>query len=141
MERNPYTIPSGRPEWGKPAAVVVPNAEHVLQVSSSIAPGSGIVAFRVEEAPTKLVLYYEGNIYDAVNLRAFQQRVHQSYGRMTARYGTIAQSMLPAEWFTVVGAYSPEKLEIDEMDPDLRVWKQDDRKLVPDHQARPARLI
>lgn len=60
-----------------------------------IDPGSGIVGIR--KGPSRmLVIYYEGNRFDAINLREGRERVVCAFGRLATQYPTVAmQGVLP----------------------------------------------
>jgi len=77
-----------------------------------LAPGSGIVG---EAHSAGVLLHYEGNIFDAVNLRRYEDRLKQAAGRLVARYPTRAMLVLPAsevaETMLVVGEYDAENWE------------------------------
>lgn len=61
------------------------------RLDQAIAPGSGIVGFPSRGA-TKIVLYYEGNLYDAENLRDPEERIVSAFGRGATGYPTSAMT-------------------------------------------------
>lgn len=83
-----------------------------------IARGSGIVSLPLPPARTDLLVYFEGNLYDAVNLRTFEERVQCASGRLATNYPTVAMAGFPRSQFVVVGTY--------EFSPDFKL-----------HQFRP----
>lgn len=115
-------IPNTRPAWGDEAAIVVPKIEQQLRVSGSIDPASGIVAFRVHNAPHKLIVYYEGNQFHTSSMAKLEDRVMNAYGRMSKKYPTIAMSMMDASDFEVVGTVQPDRVQIDHDHPALQTW-------------------
>lgn len=60
-----------------------------------ITKGSGIVALPYENEGQ--ILYFEGNIYGAENLKSFLQKVLHAAGRAVKRYPTVAKTFLPEE--------------------------------------------
>lgn len=99
-----------RPGYGEPALIVVPKAESAWV--RTIASGSAIVAFRNDA--DHLVVYYEGNLYGASNLRRFDDRASMAYGRLTQRAPTVAMAMVSASEFVIVGRMTPGQLTISE---------------------------
>jgi hypothetical protein len=71
--------------------------------SHFIARGSGIVAI-AGTSPT-VTVDYEGNIYNAENLRDYTQRVQHAADRLLTRYPTTARGPFPRHTFDVVGTY------------------------------------
>jgi hypothetical protein len=115
-------IPEVRPQWGEPAAVVVPKPEFAQLVSASIDPGSAIVAFRHSASDDRLIVYYESNRLGASNLNTLQERALHAYGRMAKKYPTIAMSSMEANMFEVVGSIDPDRFEIDKTHPAVQAW-------------------
>src|SRR5215471_3957209 len=71
----------------------------------TIIRGSGIVG---QTFDTGLVLIdYEGNRYDAVNLRDYGSRVRRAYERQTASYPTVARMVVPVDALVRVGTFDP----------------------------------
>lgn len=92
---------SDRPGPGSCVNIFIPRPEWEAEVSLSIAPRSGIVGYECE--PGKLLLYYEGNLYGASNLKRWEERVHQAYGRLVQRYPTVAKMVDEAHKYQCVG--------------------------------------
>lgn len=88
--------------------ILVPIFEDVDDIPFDIAPGSAIVAGPVNEDGLRRV-YYEGNLYNAVNLQNFEDKLLVAAGRYESRYPTIAFDMVPddvfASSFKKVGIY------------------------------------
>lgn len=82
--------------------VYVPANDHNL----SIALGSGIVGLPIEDGVVKI--YYEGNIYSAVNLHSFKERVQVAAYRMRDRCPTTAFNVVSSDWLLQVGVYDTE---------------------------------
>jgi hypothetical protein len=95
-----------------------------------IATGSGIVAFRQPDAPDQLVVYFEGNLFGAENLKTLHDRALQAYGRMAKSYPTVAKAQMPADAFEVVGTIDPDRFEIDKDHPALQAWTKHDPELM-----------
>lgn len=85
-----------------------------------IDPGSGIVGIR-KRSMGMLVIYYEGNRFDAINLREGRERVICAFGRLAVQYPTVAMQGVMSEnesqlipvgeiaWPNVISFHSPEK--------------------------------
>src|SRR5262245_57192180 len=73
--------------------------------ATAIADGSGVVG--VESAPGKLTVSYEGNLYDAVNLRNWSDRVIHAADRLRTGYPTSARGIFPAQDFQIIGTVQP----------------------------------
>lgn len=57
----------------------------------------------------RVTAWYEGNIYNAVNLTAFIERVRCAAGRMTTNYPTVALLSVPAQDITVLAEFDLER--------------------------------
>ncbi len=55
---------------------------------ANIKPGSALVG---DPSAARTVVYHEGNVYGADNLRTFAQRLNCAAGRLETRYPTIAR--------------------------------------------------
>jgi pyruvate dehydrogenase complex dehydrogenase (E1) component len=86
--------------------VYVPSKEHDL----GIALGSGIVGLPIENGFVKI--YYEGNIYSAVNLHSFKERIQVAGYRMRDRCPTTAFNVVPNDYLVQVGVYDTESQTI-----------------------------
>lgn len=51
---------------------------------------------------------FEGNIFDAVNLRRYAERVASAYDRLRSNYPTVARRSVPSYLLTWVGAWDHE---------------------------------
>lgn len=62
-----------------------------------IAPNSGIVGRILTETTgiQGMNTYYEGNLYDAVNLRTLSEREHCAADRLVTKYPTVARTFIP----------------------------------------------
>lgn len=129
LKLNLRTVPIGRPEWGAPAALVVPLLEHQEKWGKQIKPGSALVAYMNDQKT--YTLYYEGNMFNAENIRTFSERALHAYGRMTKSYPTVAKSIADPAEFEVVGAFTPDNMELDDS-PALKAWLELDSTLQPD---------
>ena len=72
-----------------------------------------------------MTISFEGNLYGAINLQGYEQRVEHAAARMITRYPTIAKALVPADDLVAVGTFSP----------------RDGLRLNPDHSARVAELL
>jgi hypothetical protein len=60
-----------------------------------IAPGSGIVGLSRDNGG--VLLYFEGNLHNAENLRTYEERLACAAGRLFTRYPTVAKILLSRE--------------------------------------------
>jgi len=61
----------------------------------SIAPGSGIVGIPYEGGESgDLLLYFEGNLHNAINQQRLEDRIVNAAGRLFTRYPTVAMRMV-----------------------------------------------
>ena len=77
-----------------------------------ITRGSGVVMISHEHHKDIPCIYYEGNLYDAVNLRTYEDRIKCAAGRAHTHYPTIACSAILPEntrEFITVGICLPEQ--------------------------------
>lgn len=90
--------------------------------SYPIHPGSAIVGSTPQD-DVQVLVYFEGNLYGAENMRAYEQRVEHAAGRLTQRYPTIAKAMLRPTDLVRVGSYETDAhlLEIEQPDA-LETW-------------------
>lgn len=88
---------------------------------SFIAKGSGIVGTSL--SATHVLIDYEGNLYDAVNLRTFRARVAHAAARHIDRAPTIARVTCAPEDLRSIGFYDEGKHELVITDgPTLALW-------------------
>jgi hypothetical protein len=92
--------------------VVIPTGT----LARTIAPGSGVVARKTSD--DKWQLHYEGNLYDAINLKRFADRVWCAYSRQITKYPTIATLHWPDEDFVIVGTFDPDLGTVTVLSPD-----------------------
>jgi hypothetical protein len=92
----------------------------ILSPASShpIVKGSAIVGQPAQGAERVLV-YYEGNLYGAENLKAYEERVQIAAGRLTQHYPTVARSSLRKEELICVGSFDTQAHLITVDEPDL----------------------
>ena len=74
-------------------------------VRRTIAEGSGIVGTMEDD---RLLIDYEGNLYGAVNIKTFADRVDVAWGRHRVRYPTVARMLVKPEEMRHVGEYDQE---------------------------------
>jgi hypothetical protein len=90
-----------------------------------IAKGSAIVgAFEDRQYDSnRTLVYYEGNLYGAVNLNTFEERCDCAHGRMAQRYPTIAMASIENEDLVLVGYWHPrERIATIDNLPAWTVW-------------------
>lgn len=80
---------------------------HILQpnIPVNIAPQSAIVAS--EDTPH--IVYFEGNLFNAVNLQTYWERLKCAAGRLITRYPTSALQEIQPSDYTVLGYLQAEK--------------------------------
>lgn len=93
--------------------IYIPNGEKAL----GVAKGSGIVGIPTENGMVKI--YFEGNIYQAVNLHRYRERVMVAAFRMKDRCMTVAFDILPSDELVKVGQYDTETNQFVITSPEL----------------------
>lgn len=53
----------------------------------------------------QLLVYFEGNLYGAVNLQRFEDKMLQAAGRLVQKYPTVARCLMPVDQLMEVGTY------------------------------------
>lgn len=86
-------------------AVYVPRPDSTLSVE--LAEGTGIVGTPLAD-PAAILIDFEGNLYDAVNIVTFADRVHHAAERHTSNYPTIARRMALVADLIEVGEFNGE---------------------------------
>ena len=90
---------------GREPVVFVPTGEH--PATAMIAPGSGIVGRPDGGSLTEI--YFEGGIYEQVNMTSFADRVANAHDRMATDYPTVAKMVVPRDALVVVGIFVPRE--------------------------------
>lgn len=102
--------------------VYLPNDEALARM---IVPGSGIVG-RASLFPERIALDYEGNIYGAVNMRTFADRVQIAASRAAANYPTVARALVERERVKRIGVYDEHRGTVTLTEPnaeaELAAW-------------------
>ena len=80
-----------------------------------IAPRSGIVGVPTDQEHTHI--YYEGNLYQSVNMKQFEQKVARAADRLVARYPTVAQMLVPDSMVVRIGDYDTDENV-------MRIWER-----------------
>lgn len=141
----------GRPLNGGVACVYVPREGFEQKVSGMIKSGSGIVGYPLDAldaaamaailikaakeadeakaAPptlgtpesTLIMVYFEGNLFGAENMKTWCSKVRQSYGRMVQKYPTVARACWPSNELECVGTTNGNVVTIENM-PALTRW-------------------
>lgn len=118
MTINPKMLLVLWPKPGTRAAGVIdpgsgvvtdPTFDRLPDLVSEDDPFAGVTAAFDGRIKPYLLVYYEGNRYDAENLRLYEQRVLCAAGRCVERYPTMARGVFPREDFEVIGTvtYDP----------------------------------
>lgn len=68
--------------------------------------GSGIVGENFIGDET--LVYYEGNIYGASNIRSYEDCLEVAAGRMIEKYPTVARMIVRGEDLILAGVWDPE---------------------------------
>jgi hypothetical protein len=84
-----------------PMAVYVPISEE----ATFIAKGSAIVAKEEPDATGRVVVYFEGNLYCAENLKRYEERLLCAAGRAASRYPTAAIASFHVGQLRRIGTY------------------------------------
>lgn len=103
-----------------PLAVYVPNPDDEHQRARLIHRGSGIVGTaytqfeRTDDAPTSILVYFEGNRHGASNIVTWADRCYVAASRMgvdaAQDYPTTALAVLPADSLTPVGTFDGDQV-------------------------------
>lgn len=117
----------GRPAYGQKALVLVPKTANQAIWAKLIKPGSSMVGFKAHGFDATIV-YFEGNVYGAENLKTFEERAICAYDRLTHSYPTVAMCADQIESLEVVGYVTQHGLEIDET-PAYLAWVALDKTL------------
>jgi hypothetical protein len=99
---------------------------------TTIAPGSGIVRAPNDNARFGAsMVYYEGNIYNAANIRDFDERLRHAAGRLVENYPTVAKEAYSPGRFRKVGTYDAAVWRIVDLDQSsaLKDWRPEDLKI------------
>jgi len=78
---------------------------------ATIKKGSGIVMLPFNKARRMALIYYEGNLYGADNLKTFNERIQCAAGRAYTKYPTVAFSGVLREdldQFRTIGKCDPD---------------------------------
>jgi hypothetical protein len=94
--------------------VYVPAGDH--PATETIRVGSGIVGMPDGAGLTEI--YFEGGIYDQVNMASLADRVAHAYGRLKKRYPTVARMVVPQDAVIAVGTFDPGEGRIELTGPD-----------------------
>lgn len=74
----------------------------------------------------RIHIYYEGNRFNASNLKLYAERARSAAGRIHARYPTIAQAIARPDQLLRVGTYDTTEWVIADLDPEhipaLQAW-------------------
>ena len=91
-----------------------------------IKSGSGIVGRDAPDDPDYLVIYFEGNVYGASNIKTFADRVYHAADRMESHYPTIATAYVTRTSLVEIGKFDGERVTLydDGFEP-LAYWLND----------------
>lgn len=104
-------------------AIYVPESDHSNMVLADIKKGSAIVGEMASSCDPLVEIYYEGNLYGAVNLQRFEDRVLCAAGRMRENYPTAACGMVPDSTLREVGSFNYDTKVLTIIDqPALDAW-------------------
>lgn len=105
MIEVPVYVPSRRDGAGRDVRM----GEHML---ATVAPRSAIVGTGRDPEPGLLpemiVVYYEGNLYGAVNMVTFADRAMFAYWRLRDHYPTVAMMAVPRSQVVQAATLYPE---------------------------------
>ncbi len=103
----------GRPAYGQKALVLVPKLDNQAIWAKLIKPGSSMVGFRAQGFDATII-YYEGNIYGASNLKSYEDRAICAYGRLSHSYPTVAMCADQIDSLEVIGHITQHGMDIEE---------------------------
>ena len=116
-------------------------------VPHTLAAGSALVASIESSANDLILVYYEGNLYNAVNMRDYPSRVMNAADRQATRYPTSAVQGFKPEELIEVGRYDYHAKRITSLTnaAHLRAWLPDeagwvDQTIATQAQTMEARL-
>jgi hypothetical protein len=94
----------------------------------SIAPGSAIVGeltnAELHDGRRLVQVYYEGNLYGAMNMDTYEGRMVIAADRLSVHYPTIAQRLVPVDDLICIGTWCHETQTLDVEEPELlEAWK------------------
>ena len=86
----------------------------------TIRRGAGIIS-TTPPADGRIVIDYEGNLYNASNIITYADRCYHAWGRQDANYPTIARRADHADRYTAIGTLNLTEGHIDLLDnPNIR---------------------
>lgn len=88
-----------------PVAVYVPT-EPASPSTAGIDAGSGIVGRPIGEG--RVLVYYEGNRFNAANVVTFADRCNVAHGRFATAAPTVARALVPVDDVVRVGTFHRE---------------------------------
>lgn len=107
--------------------VYVPSPDSPLR--HTIRAGAGIVG--TPQRNGRILIDFEGNLYDAVNMREYEQRVFHAHDRHTWRgvgYPTVARAWVDFDDVIEIGSYSPTTQKVTIFDqPALDAWLAEEK--------------
>lgn len=95
-------------------------------LATTLKAGSAIVGDPTALTEGRVCIYYEGNVYNAENMRYFSERLLHAAGRLTTKYPTVAQAFISLDELDEVGVYNTDAKQALISDPEtLRAWCPD----------------
>lgn len=76
-----------------------------------IAPKSGVVG-STQGVTDRVMIDYEGNLFGAVNLERYANRVARAYDRHVTRYPTVARAFVSPDELIQIGTYEPAEFGV-----------------------------
>ncbi|WP_394222595.1 hypothetical protein [Alteromonas gracilis] len=77
------------------------------RLADIVSPASAIVKSRTI-SDTSVMVYYEGNVYGAENIKTFEDKCSLAAGRAKDHYPTTALTIVPLEEVIDIGVYDLE---------------------------------
>lgn len=92
-------------------------------LAAVIARGSGIVGTVKHNSGGRVLIDYEGNLYDVLNLERYANRVRRAYERHVEKYPTVARSLVKPDELLHVGWFDADTgtVTVTDVDP-LSDW-------------------
>jgi hypothetical protein len=97
---------------GQVCAVCVPKSNDENGPLGYLVGGSAIVVDNKERDDDFIIVYFEGNVYNAENLKTYADKVYVAYSRLVDRYPTIAKTMTKMSDIELIGTFNGRDLVI-----------------------------
>ena len=104
--------------------IVIAIPKQGTPASQMLAPGSALARSRC--LGDQALYYYEGNLYQASNLRQFSEKAYHAASRAVENYPTIAKSLFAQKDVWLIGSFDERHIPLYDIPPealtDLSAW-------------------